>query len=120
MKGNKVFLRFERGDYINLKKEILGLIMETFSLRKKIEEFAIIKSKKREIKKNLKERIKKINPKMNKIISYLSQEEKIAQKFIEKKSEEEPYIERNNIDVDLEKELILINKKIEELTKHSL
>lgn len=119
----KVFLRIERQDYIDLKKEVLGILMDVLTIKKKVNNLFLIRRKKRELKKILREKFEKVNYSMNIIISSLPEEalkknfgilekkKKQPRKQAKPKEIEEP-VNKDNI----EEELFLIRKKIEELS----
>ncbi|MEM4181623.1 MAG: hypothetical protein QXX68_00505 [Candidatus Pacearchaeota archaeon] len=123
MANGKVFIRIERQDYIDLKKEVLGILMDVLTIKKKVNNLFLIRRKKRELKKILREKFEKVDYSMNTIISSMPREalkknfgiSEKKKKQLRKKESTEPIEKPVNKD-NIEEELFLIKKKIEELS----
>lgn len=116
----KLYLYFERGDYISGKSSLLKLNMDVIYLKKKLKNFYFIRTQKKEmifLLKNSIYQFYKSFESYNSLLPKLEEKEKsiIKNKLKKKKEEKLEEIDLKNKEKkdDIEKELLEIKKKLE-------
>jgi len=121
MVEKKLYVHFEKSNYINSKSELLKVQIEILHLRKLIKSFSLIREKKRYYKEMLEEVVLFLKEKIAKLDLLMPIEKKSLQFIQEKKikterceiKEQEQIARKDNI----EDELLKIKQKLDSLNR---